>query len=267
MKTLLNITQLNKRFGKETALSDINLSLTAGEIFGLAGESGSGKSTLARCIAGLHTYDSGEITFKHEVLPRQFTANDFRQQARRVQMIFQDPLSSVNPRMTIADILLEPLRLHAIGTRNEQWEAAVWWMQRIGLQEHDLTRYPFSFSGGQLQRIGIARALINKPKLLLCDEPVSALDVTTQAHILLLLKNLRDELGLTLLFISHDLSTLRHFCDRVAIMKNGIIVELGTAVDVLDHPQHDYTKHLISCSPSLQLMRSKQHNNKSYNTN
>jgi peptide/nickel transport system ATP-binding protein len=255
---LLHIKNLYKTFSgqKRHTLKNINFTVEQGDIVGLAGESGSGKSTLARCIAGLHTYESGEIFFDGEPLPHHFTAAHFQQQSRHVQMIFQDPLSSVNPRLTIGEILLEPLRLNHIGTPTEQREKATWWMQRIGLQEKDLTRYPHSFSGGQLQRIGIARALINQPRLLICDEPVSALDVTTQANILSLLKQLRTELGLTLLFISHDLATMQHFCDRIAVMKDGEIIEQGAVVDVLNQPQHPYTQHLMSCSPSLTFLQS-----------
>ena len=251
MTDLLRITQLHKHFGKTPVLQDINPSVTKGEVLGLAGESGSGKSTLALCIAGLHAYGSGEILCNGTPLSVQRTAQNFRQQAQHIQMVFQDPLSSINPRMTIADTLLEPLRLNKIGTADEQRAEAEHWMERIGLRVNDLQRYPHSFSGGQLQRIGIARALISKPQLLICDEPVSALDVTTQAQILELLSNLRRELGLTLLFISHDLATMRQFCDRIAVMQAGKIVEQGKVVEVLENPQHPYTKKLVRSSPLL----------------
>jgi len=249
--TLLRIKNLYKHFDKTPVLHDINLTISQGEIVGLAGESGSGKSTLALCIAGLHAFEDGEIHFNGTPLAQQRTARDFRKQAQHIQMIFQDPLSSINPRMTIADTLLEPLRLNNIGTTDEQQAAAMWWMERIGLRVEDLQRYPHSFSGGQLQRIGIARALLSKPQLLICDEPVSALDVTTQAQIIALLAELRTEMGLTLLFISHDLATMRKFCDRIAVMQQGKIVEQGDTKTVLENPQHAYTQKLVRSSPLL----------------
>lgn len=224
MTHLLRVEKLCKRFGDVPVLHDIDLVVRQGEIVGLAGESGSGKSTLARCITGLHTYDSGSIHFGDERLPRTFSTRDFRQQAARVQMVFQDPLSSLNPRLTIGDILCEPLRLNSALPANDQRELAAQWLQRMGLQGSDLARYPHSFSGGQLQRIGIARALISKPQLLVCDEPISALDVSVQAQIANLLLDLREELGLTLLFIGHDPAMMNYLCDRVITLRNGRIV-------------------------------------------
>jgi ABC-type dipeptide/oligopeptide/nickel transport system ATPase subunit len=231
MAEVLRIRKLCKCFGngkqRVSVLQDIHLTVNAGEIVGLAGESGSGKSTLARCIAGLHSYDSGEIYFQDKLLPRVFHARDFQAQARNVQMIFQDPLSSLNPRLTIGDILLEPLRLNSKLPTGEQQQLAMHWLQRIGLKSSDMARYPHSFSGGQVQRIGIARALITQPQLLICDEPISALDVSVQAQIVNLLQDLRDELGLTMLFIGHDLAMMRYLCDRIVVMKNGVIAEQG----------------------------------------
>ncbi len=225
MTELLRVSGLCKSFGDSRVLDDIHLVVQRGEIVGLAGESGSGKSTLARCITGLHTYDSGSVHFDGRLLPRRFSAADFRAQARHVQMIFQDPLSSLNPRLTIADILCEPLRLNSALPRDEQLALATGWLQRMGLPADTLSRYPHAFSGGQLQRIGIARALINQPQLLVCDEPISALDVSVQAQIVNLLLDLREELGLTLLFIGHDPAMLAYLCDRIVTMDKGRIAD------------------------------------------
>lgn len=248
---LLEVRQLTKRFGHQTVLHGIDLTLAPGEIVGLAGESGSGKSTLARCITGLASRDSGSVLFRGTALPARFQRRDFRAQAAGIQMIFQDPQSSLNPRLTIGDSLCEPLALNGTLGRREQAEEAARWLVRVGLQADDLGRYPHSFSGGQLQRIGIARALVNRPALLVCDEPISALDVSVQAQIVNLLLDLRDDLGLTLLFIGHDLAMMRYLCDRIAVMQQGQIVESGTAAAVLDQPQHPYTRRLVAAHPHV----------------
>lgn len=255
MNALLQIENLCKFFyrhgEKIVALDNINLCIQPGEIFGLAGESGSGKSTLARCVAGLHHRDSGSVFFNGKSLPSVYRAADFVRQAQHIQMIFQDPLSSLNPRLTIGDSLIEPLHQNKQLSAAEKQALAQHWLQRMGLRANDMSRYPHSFSGGQLQRIGIARALINRPQLLICDEPISALDVSVQAQIVNLLKDLRDEFGLTLLFIGHDLAMMRYLCDRIAVMHRGSIVECGAAKDILDNPQHEYTRQLVRCSTGI----------------
>ena len=224
---LLLVESLHKSFSlhgkKEAVLTNINLQVNPGEIVGLAGESGSGKSTLARCIIGLHSRDSGDVYFNNRLLPKQHSANSFKQQAHEMQMIFQDPLSSLNPRLTLEDSLTEPLRLNTALPAEDRRERAAEWLIKMGLRRSDLSRYPHSFSGGQLQRIGIARALITRPQLLICDEPVSALDVSVQAQIINLLLDLREECGLTLLFIGHDLSMMQYLCDRIIVMEKGRI--------------------------------------------
>jgi ABC-type dipeptide/oligopeptide/nickel transport system ATPase subunit len=250
--SLLCVESLVKSLGGKAVLHNVSLQLQAGEILGIAGESGCGKSTLARCIMGLHDKDAGAVYFRARRLPACYKRQDFIEQAGNIQMIFQDPQSSLNPRLTIGDILCEPLRLAGKKTqlsKNDQCDMAAQWLLRMGLQADDLSRYPHSFSGGQLQRIGIARALISQPALLICDEPISALDVSVQAQIINLLKDLRDELGLSLLFIGHDLAMMRYLCDRVAVMQAGVIVEEGSAMAVLDDPQHVYTRKLVHASP------------------
>lgn len=252
MNELLRVEKLCKRFGNVPVLQDIDLTINQGEIVGLAGESGSGKSTLARCITGLHRYDSGQLLWQGTALPQRYSTTDFRRQASRIQMIFQDPLSALNPRLTIGDILREPLRLNSALPAAEQQAQALQWLQRMGLDSSAMGRYPHSFSGGQLQRIGIARALISRPKLLVCDEPISALDVSVQAQIVNLLKDLRDEFALSLLFIGHDLAMMRYLCDRIAVMHKGAIVEQGLTHEVLDQPQHTYTRTLVNSSPLVE---------------
>jgi ABC-type dipeptide/oligopeptide/nickel transport system ATPase subunit len=225
MTARLVVKHLYKRFAATEddawVLEDINFSIEPGEIVGLAGMSGSGKSTLARCISGLLSRNSGEVTINGQSMPKHYRASDFKRQAPHLQMIFQDPLSSLNPQLTLEETLTEPLKLNTDIRHNDCRELAAQWLTRMGLRKDDLSRYPHSFSGGQLQRIGIARALISKPSLLVCDEPVSALDVSVQAQIVNLLLDLRAEFGLSLLFIGHDLAMMRYLCDRIILLENG----------------------------------------------
>jgi ABC-type glutathione transport system ATPase component len=235
------------------ALRGIDLSITRGEAFALVGESGAGKSTAARCVVGVQKPTEGTLLFNGGPLD---PGRD-RAQRRAIQMVFQDPQGSLNPRMTIGAMLAELLRRHdLVDSKAAARRRSIELLEMVGLSEATLDRRPRSFSGGQRQRIGIARALAVEPTLLVADEPVSALDVSIQASILLLLKRLQRELGLTLLLISHDLAVVRQLCDRVAVMSDGEVIEGGDVIDVLRAPRHEFTKQLIAAAtdlPKLQL--------------
>lgn len=223
------------------ALKEINLSLAAGQTLGVVGESGSGKSTLAKAIVRLLQPSGGEILFEgKDILPLRGAA--LKAYRRQVQMIFQDPADSLNPKHSIREILLEPLEIHHIKARNERVDEL---LQLVGIPNTFLTRYPHELSGGQRQRIGIARALALSPKLIICDEPVSALDLSIQSQIINLLLELQKKLGLSLIFISHDLRLVRHVSDHIAVLYQGQLVEYGPALQVYGHPQHAYTRNLL----------------------
>ena len=230
------------------AVDDVSFVLKKGETLGLVGESGCGKSTLSRSIVGLIPVHSGEILFNNEDLAK-LQVKGWRSMRRHIQMVFQDPYSSLNPRMTIYDTLAEPLMVHGIVPKSELQKEAKRLVNLVQLPVDALNRYPHQFSGGQRQRIGIARALALRPELLICDESVSALDVSIQAQILNLLKELQEELQLTYLFISHDLSVVYYISDRVMVMHAGKIVESGAAEQVLKQPKDEYTRRLIAAMP------------------
>ena len=231
------------------AVDDVSLDVHPKEIVGLVGESGSGKSTLGKTIIGLHTKTSGSVTFDGKKLPSRFSPNHFRQYANRLQMIFQDPYSSLNPRMTVGEIVGEGPKLFANKRRALIKEETHNWLERVGLNADHVSRYPHEFSGGQRQRIGIARALILEPDFVICDEPISALDVSVQAQVINLLGELKESLGLTLLFIAHDLSMVRYVSDRIAVMYLGSLIEIGPADEVFFDPKHPYTQVLIGSNP------------------
>ena len=250
-KVLLSVRNVTKRFplGRGeffTAVDDVSLDLLRGETLALVGESGCGKSTLAKMMMHILTPDSGEILFEGERISG-LAEHQMRPFRRRMQMVFQDPASSLDPRMKIRDILAEPLRAWKVcRTEQELEDRILELLDLVELKESSLDRYPHRFSGGQKQRIGIARAIALKPDLLVCDECVSALDVSVQAQILNLLKKLKSDLGLTCLFISHDLSVVNFIADRVAVMNRGRLCELADVERLFADPQDEYTKYLLS---------------------
>ena len=231
------------------AVDGINLSIAEKEILGLVGESGSGKSTLGKVILGLDPKPSGWIKYRGELLPQKYKARDFQTWSSKMQMIFQDPYSSLNPRMTVGEIVGEGLRLTTNNTKNQIKDKVAEWLLKVGLQTDHMSRYPHEFSGGQRQRIGIARALILEPEFVVCDEPISALDVSVQAQVINLMGELKEKLGLTLIFIAHDLSMVRYVSDQMAVMYLGSIVEVGKADDVYFSPKHPYTEILVGSNP------------------
>lgn len=251
---LLRVQNVTKHFPigfRQTvhAVDDVSLEVYEKEIVGLVGESGSGKSTLGKTIIGLHDKTSGKVIFDGNELPLMYAPMHFRQYAGRMQMIFQDPYSSLNPRMTVGEIIGEGLKLHSTKTATEVRDRTAEWLKKVGLNADHMSRYPHEFSGGQRQRIGIARALILEPDFVICDEPISALDVSVQAQVVNLLGELKDSMGLTLLFIAHDLSMVRYVSDRIAVMYLGSLIELGKADDVFFRPKHPYTEVLVGSNP------------------
>lgn len=240
-------------FGRKVdlkAVDDISFAVYRGEALGIVGESGCGKSTAAKLILNITTPTSGSIKFEgHDIV--QSSPSQWRDLRREMQFVFQDPLGALDPRMKVIDQVSEPLLIHKIGTRKDQRQQAEDLLISVGLKAHLFDRYPHELSGGQRQRVVLARALMLKPKLLVCDEPVSALDVSIQAQVINLLADLRTELGLTLMFISHDLSVVRHVSDRVAVMYLGRIVELSSSKALFDSPGHPYTQALISAIPVI----------------
>lgn len=231
------------------AVDGVNLRLYEGETLGVVGESGCGKSTLARAIIGLAPVSGGAITWLGQDMTKA-TKQEMKAIRKDIQMIFQDPLASLNPRMTIGDIIAEPLKAHYPKLSKAEVKAKVEaMMEKVGLLPNVINRYPHEFSGGQCQRIGIARALILEPKVIICDEPVSALDVSIQAQVINLLKKLQQEMGLALIFIAHDLAVVKHISDRVMVMYLGNVVELGNKAVVYNETKHPYTKALMQAVP------------------
>ena len=251
---LVKTEQLKKHFtigrGQTLhAVDGVSITIEENEILGLVGESGSGKSTFGKTLIGLHARTSGEAFYNGEALPAKFSNADHLNYSRELQMIFQDPYSSLNPRMTILEVIGEGLRIHGQHSKSQIRELVAQWLSKVGLNSDHMSRYPHEFSGGQRQRIGIARAMIIEPKFVVCDEPISALDVSVQAQVINLLEELKNSMGLTLLFIAHDLSMVRYVSDRMAVMYLGTVVETGPANEVFFEPQHPYTQLLIESNP------------------
>ncbi|GAA3830450.1 dipeptide ABC transporter ATP-binding protein [Sphaerisporangium flaviroseum] len=238
---------LRRTVGQVHAVDGVSLTLAPGETLGLVGEAGCGKSTLARCIAGLHPVTAGKVSFDGQDITN-LSRSAMRPFRRDIQVMFQDPYGSLNPRRRVGSIIADPLVIHGVGTPGERRRAVSELMERVGLDPGHHNRFPAEFSGGQRQRIGVARALALKPRLIICDEPVSALDVSIQAQILNLLKDLQNDLGLTYLFIAHDLSVVRHVSDRIAVMYLGRVAELARADELYEHPRHPYSDALLAAT-------------------
>ncbi len=238
-----------RQVGTVRAVDGVTLSIARGEVLGLVGESGCGKSTLARTILQLVPTTAGTVVMEGKNLSA-LSSSELRDQRRGLQMVFQDPYASLNPRMSVFATLAEPLLVHGACTRSEAPAKVAALMERVGLAPRFMQKYPHEFSGGQRQRIAIARALALNPAVIIADEPVSALDVSIQAQILNLLAKLVRDMGLTLIFIAHDLSVVKHISDRVAVMYLGKIVEIGAATTVIERPQHPYTRALVSAIPT-----------------
>ncbi len=251
---LIEVRHLVKHFPIESsddvvrAVDGISFDIFAGETLGLVGESGCGKSTVGKCLLRLYEPSSGEVLFEGKNLVG-LPNREMQLLRREMQIIFQDPYASLNPRLSILSIVAEPLKIHGIGSKNEQKERTADLLKKVGLDPNYMHRYPHEFSGGQRQRIGIARALALNPKLIICDEPVSALDVSVQAQVVNLLQDLQAEFGLTYLFISHGLAVVEHISQRVAVMYLGKIVEIAEGRELYDNPLHPYTKALLSAIP------------------
>ena len=239
---------LQRVTGHLKAVDDVSFEIREGETLGLVGESGCGKTTLGRTILRLIPATGGRVLYRGRNI-FELSAGEMRRLRREIQIIFQDPVGALNPRMRVGRIVGEPLQVHGIASGDELRTRVEDLLERCGLWRKAADRYPHEFSGGQRQRIGVARALALEPRLIICDEPTSALDVSIQSQILNLLQDLQDDFGLSYLFISHDMAVIHHVCDRIAVMLDGKLVEIGDRDQIIKDPQHDYTKALLSAVP------------------
>lgn len=266
---LLTVADVCKHFSLERALGrrgdaqivravdGVSFSIQQGETFGLVGESGCGKSTLGLTILQLYRPTSGHVRFDGQDLA-ELSDSQLKPVRKKLQMIFQDPYASLDPRMTVGGIVQEPLDIHRIGKKSDRRQRTIELLNLVGLNEVYIDRYPHEFSGGQRQRIGIARAIALNPELIICDEPVSALDVSIQVQVLNLLQDLQKELGLTYLFIAHNLAVVAHISDRIGVMYLGKLIELGSSIAITDSPRHPYTQSLLSAVPEIEKRRQKK---------
>lgn len=267
-EVLMKVQNLSKHFTVETdllgkpvsvlkAVDEVSLTINKGEAFGLVGESGCGKTSLGKILVNLYSPTSGKIFFKGKELTA-LSEKQRRSYSKDIQMIFQDPYASLNPRMTVGDIIAEPIIINRLLPKKEVEERVIYLLNCVGLARHQRNRYPHEFSGGQRQRVGIARALAVEPDLIICDEPVSALDVSIQAQVLNLLSDLKAEFGLTYLFIAHGLNVVKHISDRVGVMYLGKLVEIAPKKELYANPLHPYTKALLSAIPIINPEKKKE---------
>jgi len=259
MRPLIEVNSLQKHFIKSTdiwgkptevlkAVNGVSFHINQGETFGLVGESGSGKSTIGRCILRLYHYTSGSVIYNGQNIST-LNEKQLKPFRKSVQSIFQDPYSSLNPGMNVMELISEPMDIHGMSKGEEREQTIINLLQRVGLKKEQLFRYPHEFSGGQRQRISIARALATNPQFIICDEPISALDVSVQAQVVNMLEDLQAEFGLTYLFIAHDLSMVRYISDRIGVMYGGRLVEIASSDELYENPLHPYTKALLSAIP------------------
>ena len=267
-KVLLEVKNLKKYFTVETdffgkpkavlkAVDDVSFKIYEGEALGLVGESGCGKSTIGKMLVDLYKPTDGQIIYNGTDLTK-LSHKERRKYCKDIQLIFQDPYASLNPRMTIGDIIAEPIRINRLLPENQIEDRVTYLLNCVGLANHQRNRYPHEFSGGQRQRVGIARALAVQPKLIVCDEPVSALDVSIQAQVLNLLDDLKEEFGLTYLFIAHGLNVVKHISDRVGVMYLGKLMEVASKKEIYDNPLNPYTQALLSAIPSTDVLHKKE---------